>query len=172
MFCSKQFPTHNEFAFLHAYVHRKGTTPFQAASLVFACWSLRMDLPNSTFHMGDPLQVNLRTFGQMYFFPIFPTSGVHCEQIGNEKRENTKSWAWKGWGLRRQTHFLFPPDHVPVTHFKCVTCLVLQKSRDAVSPEGCSASPTKPGLNWKSFVLFSSALTHTSQAVQPAPTQL
>lgn len=108
----------------------------------------------------------------MYFFPIFQTSGVHCEQIGNKKRENTKSWAWKGWVLRRQTHFLFPPDHVPVTHDKCVTRLVLQKSRYAVSPEGCNASPTKPGLNWKSFVLFGPALTHRSKAVQPAPRQL
>lgn len=103
--------------------------------------------------------------------PIFWTSGVQCEQIGNEKRENTKSWAGKGRELRRQTHFLFPPDQVPVTHYKCVTCLVLQKSRYAASLEGCNASPTKPGLNWKSFVLFGSALTHRSQAVQPAPRQ-
>lgn len=107
----------------------------------------------------------------MYFFPIFQTSGVHCEQTGNEKRENTKSWARKGKGLRRK-HFLFPSVHVPVTHYKCVTCLVLQKSQYAVSPEGCNASPIKPGLNWKSFVLFGSALTHRSQAVQPALRQL
>lgn len=105
-------------------------------------------------------------------FPIFWTSRGQFEQISNEKRETTKGWARKGRGLGRETHFLFPPDQVPVTHYKCVTCLVLQKSRYAVSPEGCNASPTKAWLELEILCSLRLCPRSQSQAVQPAPRQL
>lgn len=110
--------------------------------------------------------------GSCVSFPIFWTSRGQCEQIGNKKRENTKGCSGKGWWPARETRFLFPPDQVPVTHYKCVTCLVSQKSRYAVSPEGCNASPTKAWLELE--ILCSSRLCPRSQsrAVQPAPRQL